>query len=79
MKFKCGPTEEEYHAKWKAMEEKRKKKFEWHTWYAWYPVSVRMGECRWLETVQRRRKYYAGEYSCHGWVYCDMEDTSDDV
>lgn len=26
----------------------------WHPWFAWYPVRVGPGDCRWLETVYRR-------------------------
>jgi len=36
----------------------QKNKFEWHDWYAWYPIWVNTGpdkETRvWLEKVQRR-------------------------
>jgi len=30
--------------------------FQWHRWFAWRPVTVSPGDCRWLETVQRRIK-----------------------
>ena len=26
----------------------------WHVWFAWYPVKVGPGDCRWLEKVERR-------------------------
>lgn len=29
---------------------------EWHDWYAWYPIFVESGECRWLENVQRKQQ-----------------------
>ena len=49
MKFKCGPTHKEIIAKIEIMEN-------WHDHFAWWPVSVARGDCRWLETVERR--YY---------------------
>lgn len=29
-------------------------KTQWHDWFAWYPVRVAEGDCRWLETVERK-------------------------
>lgn len=33
--------------------------FEWHQWFAWYPVNFRTDEGRilevWLETIERKR------------------------
>jgi hypothetical protein len=49
---------------------------EWHTWYAWYPVSVGEGDSRWLEHVERR--YGSGFQEIHlpsgsrleeGWLF----------
>jgi hypothetical protein len=40
MKFNCEPTVEP--------------KMTWHTWFAWFPVRVGPGDCRWLEKVERR-------------------------
>lgn len=35
-----------------------KNKYEWHEWFAWYPIWVSTGECKetriWLERVQRK-------------------------
>lgn len=31
-----------------------KERYEWHKWFAWYPVSVNDNEYRWLEYVYRR-------------------------
>lgn len=28
--------------------------YQWNPWFAWYPVRVRDGSCRWLETVHRK-------------------------
>lgn len=38
---------------------------DWHRWFAWYPVRIDYGDCRWLETVERR-----GSLVCQlGWEY----------
>ena len=47
MKFKCGPTVKELYKRKEAMEN-------WHDHFAWWPVKIGPGDCRWLETVQRR-------------------------
>lgn len=44
MKINCGPT----------FEEKQAARKEWHRWFAWRPVRVGSGDCRWLETIERR-------------------------
>jgi hypothetical protein len=44
MKVHCGETHAE---KWKRLGE-------WHPWFAWYPVRIAPGDCRWLEFVARR-------------------------
>ena len=44
MRFRCGPS---YQEKFQARQQ-------WHRWFAWYPVRVASGHCRWLETVERR-------------------------
>lgn len=35
-----------------------KSKYEWHEWFAWYPIWVTTGHCKetrvWLEKVQRK-------------------------
>jgi hypothetical protein len=32
------------------------KQLEWHSWFAWYPVTIDLtGERVWLEVVERRR------------------------
>lgn len=58
MKFRCGLTKEtkeqrerdHLRAKWAWQEQ-------WHDWYAWFPVKVADNDCRWLETVRRRRLF----------------------
>ena len=45
MKLNCGLTPETNILRTK----------EWHDWFAWRPVQVADNDCRWFETVQRRR------------------------
>lgn len=44
-------------------------RYEWHPWFAWYPVTMHDDsfECRWLVWVQRRMMpaMYYSDY----WVY----------
>lgn len=40
MKFNCDSGKE--------------RKMTWHIWFAWFPVRVAKGDCRWLEKVERR-------------------------
>lgn len=54
MKFKCGLTREEAQAK----EEKRvadnlKLLEEGEVFFAWFPIAVAKGDCRWLEKIRR--------------------------
>ena len=59
MKFKCGKTQAEKDAK-----------FQWHQWFAWKPVSVGEGDCRWLEVVERKYFAHTGfEYDGGGYCY----------
>lgn len=42
--------------------------YEWHEWFAWYPIWVKTGNfmetCIWMERVQRRFKNgYIGDYT----------------
>lgn len=54
MRFDCGLTGRE-------LFEARKL---WHKWFAWYPVRIGSRDCRWLETVERRKDspHYIWEY-----------------
>lgn len=61
MRFNCGPSREE----------KILAKEEWHQWFAWRPVRVASGDCRWLETVERKGRYLFGMivFSPWSWQY----------
>lgn len=64
MKLNCGPS-------WA---EKRARKEQWHTWFAWHPVRVGPRDCRWLEPVERKGEEHwcsAGFY--WNWEYRPME------
>jgi hypothetical protein len=55
MKFNCGLTEqEENNLRWEKKQERRKARYHWHRWFAWYPVQLGSHDCRWLEYVERR-------------------------
>lgn len=60
MRFNCGLSPNE---KWQISKQKTidalDKLTEWHSWFAWYPVRIANGDCRWLETIQRKAKYTA--------------------
>jgi hypothetical protein len=47
MKWNCGPS-------W---EEKHETRQQWHPWFAWHPVRVGTGDCRWFEYVDRKVSY----------------------
>jgi hypothetical protein len=44
MRFNCGPS----------IAERMARKENWHKWFAWHPVRVGKGDCRWLEYVRRK-------------------------
>lgn len=52
MKFDCD--------KWKY-------KYEWHRWFAWYPVKVAEHDCRWLEYVDRKGELICGGFGDAFW------------
>ena len=55
MKFNCGPTQcEKLEAEFNRLREVARAARDWHKWFAWFPVRVGKGDCRWLETVERR-------------------------
>ena len=55
---------------WKRFDEWSDKHYEWHKWYAWYPVGVETHDCRWLEGIERCRKVYYGPHgSLSYWTY----------
>lgn len=45
MKINCGES-------W---ETKARRMLDWHPYFAWYPIRVGENDCRWLETIQRKR------------------------
>lgn len=51
MKFNCGPT----------FAERYERKTNWHRWFAWHPVRIASGDCRWLEYVERKVYYLLGD------------------
>ena len=48
MKFKCGPTQEEI----------LEYITTWHDYFAWWPTKVADGDCRWMETIERKADYW---------------------
>ncbi len=71
MKWKNGLTEEE----------KINRKQEWHKWFAWYPVTVRVTEDKhkikcWLETVQRKGCLYG--FGTWSWEYKEIGGSKND-
>lgn len=46
-----------------------KRKLEWHTWFAWHPVKIAPGDCRWLETILRRRTLPENYLDDYDWEY----------
>lgn len=53
MKFDCNPG--------KRKQKKIIARETWHRWFAWYPIEIEKGDCRWGEVVERKAKYI------HGW------------
>ena len=51
-------------------------KWEWHKWYAWYPVCFWIGEWVWLETVERKRDIHLIPGSKSFWKYRPVEKTT---
>jgi hypothetical protein len=48
MKFNCGRSHHERHEAKKI----------WHKYFAWLPTRVATSDCRWLETFERKGRYY---------------------
>lgn len=42
---------------------------QWRRWFAWYPVQVVLGDCRWLEIVERRKKPWPADYASRAALY----------
>lgn len=52
MKLSCGPDQD-------TRRQRRRQKardywLNWHRWFAWYPVRIKEGDCRWMEFVERK-------------------------
>lgn len=60
MKINCGPSLFE---RIEAAEERKK---DWHDFFTILPRRIAPGDCRWLETIQRKGKRYAGSISRQG-------------
>lgn len=51
----------------------------WHPHFCWKPVRLGSHDCRWLETVWRRRDYYFSQWyqefrpTTSGWEYSDTK------
>lgn len=66
MKFNCGLLPDEK----LALAKKRSvalgtARAEWHDWFAWHPVKVASGDCRWLEVIERKIPGWVNHYG--GW------------
>lgn len=66
MKFNCDyfgdVLKQRRRARHAKEEEKEYRLIRWHSWFAWFPVRVAHGDCRWLETIER--KCYTREVFC---------------
>lgn len=63
MRFNCGPS---YSVRMARLRQ-------WHTWFAWYPVRVEEGDCRWLEFIERR-DVRGMSFMPHDWQYRVIEE-----
>lgn len=57
MKFNCGET-------WST---KKARLSEWHSFFAWYPIMITDHDCRWMERIERKGKYWFVPYVGGGW------------
>ena len=76
MKLNCGPTPEQ----------RRRTKYErlmtWHRHFAWLPIRVADGDCRWLEFVERRGDCRINPYhfdECWTFEFRAAQPTLDDL
>lgn len=56
MRFNCGPD------RYTRQILKAKKMMDWHKYFCWFPVRLGEGDCRWLETVERKYDYWCPIY-----------------
>jgi hypothetical protein len=66
VKFNCGLTRED------AVSERyeRRKKYEaklaeWHDYFTWRPIKIKSHDCRWLETIERRRRFINSDFASY--------------
>jgi len=65
MKLNCGPS-------W--LERHRAKK-EWHRFFPLWPRRVGPGDCRWLEYIERKGRYFDNFYfDGWEWEYREVEN-----
>lgn len=65
MRLNCGLSHEE---KLTIENEKIMRIYKWHKWFAWTPVQIASGHCRWLETVERC-KILNKNFGYYTWKY----------
>lgn len=58
MKINCGPSWWEKHLA----------KKEWHLFFALWPRRIAKGDCRWLETIERKGEFMS-HCGCSGWTW----------
>jgi hypothetical protein len=61
MKWDCGPTAREMWEKYVA------EQAEWHPFFCWWPRRIGPRDCRWLETIERKREWW-GAMGYGGWL-----------
>jgi hypothetical protein len=70
MKFNCGLTKEEKErAKMRAEIAAHDRLLKWHDYFALCPIQVASGDCRWLETVERKGDWRGYLYGGWEWQY----------
>lgn len=58
MKFNCGLSKKERKERGNEAYAKELLRItDWHDVFAWKPINIGLGNCRWLETVERRYVY----------------------
>lgn len=55
--------------------EREKREWEWNDWFAWRPIKVAHGDCRWWETIERRREPFerVRDFGGYGYTYTSWE------
>lgn len=69
MKFNCGLTASEQYFRAENECDKLNEDPQWKRVFAWVPVRVNTGDCRWFEYVEQRKSYYRVALNWKGdWV-----------